>query len=151
MPAPRQFGVTAISSAPPEALYRLLSDAPSWRTWAGPLITRAEWEVAPGPDGVGGIRRLGRPRYTVREEIVAAEPPFHHAYRLLSGQPVRSYSGDVRLIEPDGPSGRGTGTRIEWTGEVVALVPCTGWLMQRLFRRMIHRFARGLAAAVESA
>jgi hypothetical protein len=140
-----------MSAASPETLYGLLADAPSWSSWAGPLITRAGWAVVPGPSGVGGIRRLGRPPFMVREEIVAAEPPLHHGYRLLSGQPVRSYSADVRLVELGSPTEHGARTRIEWTGEVVALLPGTGWLMQRLLQRMIHGFARGLATAVGSA
>lgn len=151
MPAPCHFGVQVMSAASPETVYRLLADARSWSSWAGPLITRAEWEVAPGPNGVGGIRRLGRPPYMVREEIVAAEPPFHHGYRLLSGQPVRSYRADVHLIELEGPTGQAARTRIEWTGTVVALVPGTGWLMAHLLRRMLHGFARRLAAAAETA
>jgi hypothetical protein len=151
MPTQRHFEVQATSAAPPGTVYRLLADAPSWTGWAGPLITRARWEVMPRPDGAGGVRRLGRPPFMVREEIVVAEPPFHHGYRMVSGQPVRSYRADVRLVELEGPAGRAPGTRIEWTGVVVALVPGTGWLVQRLLRRMLHRFARGLATAAESA
>ena len=96
----------------------------------------------------------------VREEITAAEPPHHHGYRLLSGQPVRSYQADVfisDLGDPNAPgtaSGTGTGasrgSRIEWTGSVVALVPGTGMVMHFLLGRMVEGFARRLAAAAEA-
>ena len=98
------FGIRVISRAPPQVVYRLLADATLWKTWAGPLITRSEWEVEPG-DGDGGIRRLGRAPFMVREEITAADPPHHHGYRLLSGQPVRSYTADVYISPSEIRSG----------------------------------------------
>ena len=93
----------------------------------------------------------------VREEVVAAEPPHRHAYRLLSGQPVRSYDVSVRIMAVSGSAHQGseTGddgrTRIVWTGSVVALVPGTGWLLQRLLRRMLAGFARRLAVVAPAA
>ena len=50
---------------------------------------------APEPGGVGAIRKLGRWPVYGREEVVASEAPSHHAYVLLSGQPVRNYRADV--------------------------------------------------------
>jgi hypothetical protein len=150
VPVPRSFGAEATSAATPEAVFHLLADAPSWSSWAGPLITRAGWVVAPGRSGVGAVRRLGRPPLMVKEEIVVAAPPFHHGYRLVSGQPVRSYRADVRLTALDAPPGGPAGTHIEWTGTVVPLVPGTGWLVQRLFGRMLRGFAARLATAAEA-
>jgi hypothetical protein len=156
------FGIRVISRAPPQVVYRLLADATLWKTWAGPLITRSEWEVEPG-DGDGGIRRLGRAPFMVREEITAADPPHHHGYRLLSGQPVRSYTADV-YISPIGDPVRSAvieardsgaspgdvpGSHIEWTGTVVPLVPGTGRLMDLMLGRMVRGFAWRLAAAAE--
>jgi hypothetical protein len=140
----RGFEVHVSTGATPAAVYRLLADAPSWKTWAGPLIAQSQWEVAPGPAGVGAIRRLGRRPMMVREEITAAEPPHHHGYRLLSGQPVRSYRADVIIEET------ASGSRISWTGSVVPLIPGTGRLMQVLLRRMVHTFAVHVAAAAET-
>jgi hypothetical protein len=142
-------------------VYRLLADATSWKNWAGPLISRSEWEVEPGNAG-GGTRRLGRRAFMVREEITAADPPHHHGYRLLSGQPVHSYRADVFISDRgetttsagcaghDTPSGYGHGSHIEWTGTVVPLIPGTGPLMRLLLGRMIRGFATRLAAAAES-
>jgi hypothetical protein len=155
--AVRRFSVEATTPASPDAVYRLLADAPSWARWAGPLITSAVWETEPRADTTGGVRRLGRPPFMVREEIVAAEPPHRHAYRLLSGQPVRSYDVDVRITPVGGSgdqlphTGEDARTRVVWSGSVVALVPGTGWLVQRLLRRMLGGFARRLAAAAQTA
>lgn len=144
MPPTRRISVTVTADAPPDVVYRLLADAPSWPGWAGPLVSRAAWEVAPGPDGRGGIRRLGRPPLLVREEVTAAEPGRRHAYRMLSGQPVRRWEAEVILGPAPGRPGR---TAIEWTGVVEPLVPGTGLLVAAAFGRMVGRFARGLAAA----
>jgi len=150
-----------VSGGSPDAVYGLLAEATSWKEWAGPLISRSEWEVEPDADGTGGRRRLGRPFFMVHEEITAADPPYRHAYRQLRGQPVRAYRAEVRISpigdtatgpnpSRQGPSTRATsGTLIEWTGSVVPLVPGTGPLMCLLLRRMVHGFATRLAAAAE--
>jgi Polyketide cyclase / dehydrase and lipid transport len=145
-----------------EAVYNLLADAPSWSSWAGPLISSSSWEVEPAADGSGGIRRLGHPRFMVREEVVVADPPVRHAYRLLSGQPVHSYRAEVLIgsaaegvtaADAEVPTGRATSggsTSIEWTGEVAPLIPGTGPVMEFLLRAMLRDFARRLASAAES-
>jgi hypothetical protein len=148
--AARVFTTETSTPASAECVYRLLADAPSWSRWAGPLVTYAAWETPPGRAGVTPVRRLGRRPFLVREEIVVAEEPFRHAYRLLSGQPVRSYEAEVRMTE-DAASGR---THIVWTAQVVPLVRGAGPLTERLFARMVAGFARRLvsfAAAVDQA
>src|SRR2546421_8356635 len=64
--ATSSYEVTARSSAPPERLFELISDAPGWPRWAGPLIGHGSWERegTPPPGGVGAIRKIGRwPQY----------------------------------------------------------------------------------------
>jgi hypothetical protein len=91
---------------------------------------------------------LGRRPFLVREEIVVAEMPTRHAYRGLSGQPVRSYEAEVRITEEAAPGGD---TLIVWTGRVVPLFPGAGALTERFFSRMIAGFARRLASAAAAA
>jgi hypothetical protein len=141
--AARVFTTEVSTPASAAAVYALLADAPAWSRWAGPLITYAAWETPPGQVGVTPVRRLGRRPFLVREEIVVADEPFCHSYRLLSGQPVRSYEAEVRIAE-DAASG---GTRIVWTGQVVPLVRGVGPLTEHLFARMVAGFARRLASA----
>ncbi len=142
VPAARVFTAEACSPASAASVYGLLADAPSWSRWAGPLVTYAAWETPPGQDGVTPVRRLGRRPFLVREEIVVAEEPFCHAYRLLSGQPVRSYEAEVRLTEDAASSG----TRIVWTARVMPLVRGVGPVTEQLFARMVAGFARRLAS-----
>jgi uncharacterized protein YndB with AHSA1/START domain len=143
------YEVTARSDAPPERVFALLADATSWPRWAGPLIARGSWEREgePPPGGVGAIRRVGRAPLLPREEIVVHDPPHHHGYTILSGQPVRNYRADV-LLEPDTTAGGGgsPGTRITWRATFDPVVPGTGPLVSAVFRRIIGGFARRLAA-----
>lgn len=78
-----------------------------------------------------------------REEIVVSEPPTHHAYTTLSGNPVRNYRADVSL------SADGDGTLIQWSGTFEPLVPGTGRALEVFYRRLIGSFARRLAAYAE--
>jgi uncharacterized protein YndB with AHSA1/START domain len=136
------YEVSARSSAPPERVFALLADATSWPRWAGPVIAHGSWERQgdPPPGGVGAIRKVGRWPQFGREEIVAYEPPTHHAYTMLSGQPVRNYRADVRLT-PDG-----AGTLITWGATFDPVVPGTGRPLRAMYRRLIGSFARRVAA-----
>ena len=144
--AVHSYEVTARSSAPPDRIFALLTDATSWPRWAGPMIAQGSWEREgdPPPGGVGAIRKLGRRPLFGREEIVAYEPPTHHAYTMLSGQPVRNYRADVRLT-PDG-----AGTLIVWGARFEPLIPGTGRLLSAFYRRLIGGFARRVAAYATS-
>src|SRR5258708_26365945 len=136
------YEVTARSSAPPEQVFALLADATSWTRWAGPVVAHASWEREgdPAPGGIGGIRKVGWWPIFGHEQIVAYEPPTHHAYTMLKGNPVRNYRADVRLV-PDGE-----GTRITWSANFDPLVPGTGRLIAAFYRRLIGDMAKRVAA-----
>ena len=140
--SPCAYEVSARSSAPPDRVFELLADAYSWPEWAGPLAAHGSWERegTPPPGGVGAIRKLGRWPIYGREEIVAYEPPSHLAYTIVKGQPVRNYRADI-MLTPDGD-----GTLVTWGATFDPLVPGTGPLVTAFFRRIITRFANGLAA-----
>ncbi len=139
------YEVTARSAAPPERVFELLADATSWPRWAGSLIAHASWEREgnPAPGGAGAIRRLGRWPMFGREQVVASEPPSHHAYTTLSGNPVRNYRADVSLVP------NGYGTLITWSAAFEPRIPGTGRLLEGIYRRLIGSVARRLAAYAE--
>jgi uncharacterized protein YndB with AHSA1/START domain len=139
------YQVEARSTAPPERVFALLADATSWPRWAGPVVAHGSWEREgdPAPGGVGAIRKMGRRPQFGLEEIVAYEPPTHHAYTMLKGNPVRNYRADIHLVAD------GTGTRITWGATFDPLVPGTGPLLNAFYRRLIGGFARRLAAYAE--
>ena len=143
----RGYEVTARSSAPPERVFALLDDATSWRRWAGPLVAHSSWEREgePAPGGVGAIRKVGRWPMFGREQVLVSEPPSHHAYTTLSGNPVRGYRADVALT-PDG-----AGTLITWSATFEPRIAGTGRLLEGFYRRLIGSFARRLATYAEQA
>ena len=113
---------------------------------SGPLIAHGSWEQEgnPPPGGVGAIRKVGRwPRFG-REQVVRHDPPGHHAYVLLSGQPVGDYRADVYFRRD------GDGTVITWGATFEPLIPGSGVLLAAVYRRMIGGFARRLAAYAEA-
>jgi hypothetical protein len=140
------FEVHARSTAPPETVFALLADATSWPHWAGAMIAHGSWEREgnPAPGGIGAIRKVGRAPGFGREEIVAHEPPYHHGYVIVSGQPVHNYRADVRLTRD------GTGTEITWGARFEPDFPGTGPILAAFFRRIIGGFARRLATYAET-
>jgi hypothetical protein len=132
--------VTARTSAPRSAVYRLLADGTSWPQWSP--IDRVELERPgePPPEGVGAIRVLHRGRTTGRDEILELAPDRRFAYATLSGVPVREYVGEVDLeTDADGS------TIIHWHSSFTPKIWGTGWLLDRGLSRFLGACARGLA------
>ena len=139
------YEVRARSSAPPERVFELLADATSWPRWAGPLVAHGSWERegSPAPGGVGAVRKVGRWPAFGREQVVVSEPPLHHAYTTLSGNPVRNYRADVSLAPYR------DGTSITWAATFEPRIPGTGRLLERTYERLVGSFARRLATYAE--
>jgi uncharacterized protein YndB with AHSA1/START domain len=138
-----EFDVERRTTAPPEAVWRWLADAASWKDWTALTDTYLEREGRPVSDGVGAIRHFGRAGGSSREEVVVFDPPRHLAYVLLRGLPIANYRADVYL-EPVG-----TGTRIHWHGTFDTAYPGTGTAMKGFLRLFLRDTARRLAARAE--
>ena len=136
------FAAEARSSASPDVVFRILADAPGWKNWAGWFIRESSWERegTPPPGGVGAIKRLGAKPIYSREETVEYDPPLHYAYRILSGQPVKSYRADVELTPVE------SGTHIRWSSRFEPSIPATGTLMRLYLGRVVAGLTRRLAA-----
>jgi len=136
------YELTVRSAAPPAVVFALLADAPGWSRWAGISVSHADWEREgdPPPGGVGAIRRMGRPPFYGREQIIDFDPPHHMAYTVLSGIPVRNYRADVQLVA----TATG-GTAITWRATFDAKIPGTGALLAALLPRLIGSYARRAA------
>jgi carbon monoxide dehydrogenase subunit G len=139
------YEVIELSSAQPETVYAALIDVTKWNQWV-PGVKQGLLERSgdPPPYGRGAIRKFGRSGFFVREEIVAAEPPHHHSYAILSGLPVKDHLADVEL-QPDAHA-----TRIEWRATFNVKIRGTGPLLERFFRRVIGGTARALAREAEN-
>ena len=134
----RQIVASARSSASPERVFAVVSDARRWHEWTFVPRSTLEREGDPAPDGVGAMRKLGVPPFLSREEVTAYEPPRRYAYVLRRGLPVRSYVAEV-TVEPDGD-----GAIVTWHGEVDPF-PGTGAAMTWFLGRMLRGFARNAA------
>jgi uncharacterized protein YndB with AHSA1/START domain len=141
------FDIEMESEAPPERLFNILSDAPSWPTWFKPA-RRVEW-VRPGDDGqagrVGAVRRVVMGPIGVEEAILESASPSHHAYQIRTTIPVRDHRADVWF--------RATGdgkTSILWSSSFAPKIPGTGPLLATGLRLGVRQLARALTVAAES-
>ncbi len=123
-------------------MFAVLADGPRWKDWAGWFVRASWWERegTPPPGGVGAVKRLGTKFFSSREETVEFDPPKHYAYRIVSGQPVKSYRADVELTPVDG------GTHIRWSSRFEPTVPGTGPFMRWYLGGIVGGLTRRLAA-----
>ena len=129
--------VTRSLAATTERVWDILGDP---ATSPGPGVN-VTVERAGAADGTGLIRvvRLGRGSF--REEITSVGPGYALGYRLLSGAPVRDYTGAVTLHE----SGEG-GTVVRWSVSFRPSIPGSGPLVSFLTKRSVRRVLDSLDA-----
>ncbi len=101
------------TSAAPERLFDLLSDAPGWPTWTR-MVPSARWED-PTQTGEGAFRIMGPGRFGAREQVVVSQRPHRHEYRMTATCPARDYHAVV-TFRP-----LASGTELAWSGEFMAL------------------------------
>jgi hypothetical protein len=140
------FELEIISSASPERLFALLSDAPSWPVWFGPA-RKAEWATrGQGPDGngTGAVRRVTIGGLSVLEAVLEEQFPTHHAYSIRTVLPVREHRADVWFEAGCGH------TRIRWNTVFIPKVSGSGRLVAAGLRFGVKHLARSLITAAES-
>lgn len=137
----------AHSTAPREAVWRLVEDAPGWSRWGAWSSVELEREGGPPPGGLGAIKVLKsetRPAVTSREEVTVFEPPSRFGYKLLSsGLPLRDYDATIMLEDAGG------GTDITWRSQFNPKIPLTGGMFRRSLGRFIQDAAERLAREAE--
>ena len=135
------FEIRRSSTASPEKLFALLSDATSWPTWFSPA-RNVSFEVGAVPP----VRLVKiAPGVTVREVIVEETAPTHHAYSIQSVIPVTDHRADVRFTaRPDG------GTDIHWVSTMRPKIPGTGRLVKATLSQAVGRLCRALVKGAES-
>jgi uncharacterized protein YndB with AHSA1/START domain len=143
----RHVDLTATTTAPRPAVYRLVTDGSTWSRWAAIDSLELNRPGDPPPEGVGAIRVLRRGRTTGRDLIVELVSDRRLRYESLSGLPPRDYVGTVEL--EDAPDG---GTTIHWRSSFAPKIPGTGAILERGIRGFLRECANGLARyAAESA
>jgi uncharacterized protein YndB with AHSA1/START domain len=141
--APLRLVFTTEAAAPPEAVFRGLSDVCGWPEWYS-AVTHAR----PTDDGKGReIRLRGGTRFY--ETIMAADPSERYAYRVdRSNLPcLRALLEEWRLTPTDTATGTGTGTRVHYTFAVDGTALLRGAV--RLARPGIERAFRGAVRSLD--
>src|SRR4051812_40389764 len=90
----------------------------------------------PDPCGVGSVRALHLVGPPIREQVTEFEPGRLLRYRLLSGLPVRDYTGEI-VVEPTAQ-----GTRFAWTIRFSPLVPGAQVLIASGIRLAAQKLAK---------
>jgi hypothetical protein len=89
--------------------------------------------------GVGAIRALSLPPLTLREQITESQDQVLLSYRMLSGLPIREYTGETLL------TGTEHGTDIVWTVRFRHTIPG----VRAAARWVVRGLATGLAGQAE--
>ncbi|MEU6084465.1 SRPBCC family protein [Streptomyces sp. NPDC047108] len=103
--APLRLSFTAEAAAPPEAVFRGLTDVPGWPKWFEAVSYARPTDGGKGRE----IRLRGGVRFL--ETIMAADPAERYAYRIDS----TNAPGLHALLEEWRLTPSGTGTRIRYT------------------------------------
>ncbi|MDP6978942.1 MAG: SRPBCC family protein [Myxococcota bacterium] len=124
--------------APPEAVWRVITDHARWSEWSGLRNSHLVREGHPDPNGVGCIRGFVA---GTREEVLSFDPPKCTTYTLTrSVMPMKNHIGEIRL-EP-----RGEGTRVLWRCWFDPSIPGLGGLLRGVITKMFRNALSGLEA-----
>jgi uncharacterized protein YndB with AHSA1/START domain len=130
-------------AAPPEIVFDVLTDHRRYPEITPLRKAELEREGEPAPNGLGAIRVLTVAGPPMREEVIAYEPPFRFAYKILSGLPVRDHVGTVELQPADG------GTEVVYAVKTTPTVPLGGPVFMLVLKKAIRDLLGGVAKESE--
>jgi uncharacterized protein YndB with AHSA1/START domain len=130
-------------AAPPEIVFDVLTDHRRYTEITSLRKAELEREGEPAPNGLGAIRVLTVAGPPMREEVIAYEPPFRFAYKILSGLPVRDHVGTVELQPADG------GTEVVYAVKTTPTLPLGGSAFMLVLKKAIRDLLGGVAKESE--
>jgi uncharacterized protein YndB with AHSA1/START domain len=130
-------------AAPPEVVFDVLTDHRRYPEITQLRKAELEREGDPEPNGLGAIRVLTVAGPPMREEVIAYEPPFRFAYKILSGLPVRDHVGTVELQPGD------DGTEVTYAVKTTPTIPLAGPLFMLVLKKAIRDLIGGVAKESE--
>ena len=98
----------------------------------GPFPVVTEKNGDPNFYGLGGRRTIKFGKIKALESLEKIDPPHSYTYAVLSGVPVKYYSGKVELFS------RENGTEIKWSGKFVPKIPGIGWIISKMTKQHIN-------------
>lgn len=136
------YRLTARTSATPEQLFALISDAPSWPRWTK-VVPSARW--IEGSGGAGSVRMMGSGRFGMEERVLAEQAPTRHEYGMDATFPARNYHAVVTFTPVAGDAA----TDVVWAATFAAL-PGVGHAYRLLLTRgIVKRLLADLVKAAE--
>lgn len=130
-------------AAPPEVVFDVLTDHRRYPEITPLRKAELEREGEPAPNGLGAIRVLTVAGPPMREEVIAYEPPFRFAYKILSGLPVRDHVGTVELQPNDG------GSEVTYALKTTPTIPLGGPVFMLVLKKAIRDLIGGVAKESE--
>ena len=93
-----------------------------------------EDEGNPDANGIGAVRNINIKGARARERLEFVDAPNAITYRMLSGAPVKEYTGTVNVDAQNGAS------LINWDVKFVPKFPGIGWLVAMVIKRAINHY-----------
>lgn len=137
------FSLEREVAAPPQVVFDVLTDHRGYAEITPVRSAELEREGEPAPNGVGAIRALGGVGPTLREEVLAYDPPSRFSYTVISGLPVRDHVGTVSLAPVEG------GTRLVYVVRTIPTLRLGGRAVVAGTRQAVRLLINGVAGEAE--
>jgi carbon monoxide dehydrogenase subunit G len=124
--------VIRIIKAPIEKVWAAAGDFTKSPDPSLPIEIEQKGDEANG--GVGCLRQIKMGGRIFRERLESIDPPHAYTYSMLSGAPIKTYSGKVEL------TAEGANTRIRWSVNFTPRYPGTGWIINRINIKNYNKF-----------
>ena len=138
----RTFSTTIDIDAPPERVWRIMSDVERWHEWTASItsVTR----TSGGPFGVGSTADVKQPKLAKAHFVVTAwEPP--RGFDWVAKNPAVTAVGR-HWIEPT-TTGARVALAVDFSGPLAAVI---AWLYGGLTTRYVRMEAQGLKRRAEA-
>ncbi len=124
------FTLTRKVDLPAEKVWEIVGD---FTKSPGPgVLVEVEKQGDPNSYGIGAVRTITIGKVRVRERLESVDPPKSFTYTILSGAPIKNYSGKAEFIP------KGLSTEIRWSGEFSPKIPFTGWICCKVSKGAVN-------------
>ena len=130
--------------APQAVVWEALTEHEAMTGWWPLKSVSLITEGVTGKNGLGAVRQMKGPGFTLEEEVTGWHPGCGYDYRLRKGAPLKDHAGSVRVLP------RGEGAQVQWRIQFKPLIPGTGFLSQWILRKLIVHVLGNLKRNLES-